>query len=61
MRAAWALGDAVKGYQELAQLALTLERLPPPSLECSTCHGLEVARCAEAAALARDTNHPGSG
>jgi hypothetical protein len=48
MRAAWALGDAVKGYQELPQLALAVERLPPPSLECSTCHRLEVARRAEA-------------
>jgi hypothetical protein len=51
----------VKGYQELPQLALTLERATAPSLECSTCHRLEVARRAEVADLARYTNRPGSG
>ena len=31
------------------------------SLECSTCHRLEVARRSEVADLARYTNRPGSG
>jgi hypothetical protein len=44
----------VKGYQELPQLALALERRPPRSPACSTCPPPSLAACRIAGAILAD-------